>query len=81
MSASDGLVLYLRQGCHLCEQFLVEFSLDFPARFASLRTADVDADPGLALDYGLRVPVLAVGGTVVCEGLYDRGKVEAALGL
>jgi len=46
-----------------------------------LQTADVDADPGLALDYGLRVPVLAAGDRVVCEGIYDRGKVEAALGL
>lgn len=75
------LVLYQREGCHLCEQFLIEFSLDFPAPFAILRTADVDADPGLALAYGLRVPVLAAGDAVVCEGVYDRDKVGAALGL
>jgi hypothetical protein len=76
-----GLVLYLRDGCHLCEQFLVDFSLDFPARFADLRTQDVDADLALARDYGLRVPVLAAGDVVVCEGIYDRAKVGAALGL
>lgn len=79
--SGSGLVLYLRQGCHLCEQFLVDFSLDFPARFASLRTSDIDADPALALDYGLRVPVLAAGDRVVCEGIYDRAKIEAALAL
>jgi hypothetical protein len=80
MSAAR-LVLYVRDGCHLCEQFLVDFSLDFPARFASLRTLDVDADPALAQLYGLRVPVLAAADVVVCEGVYDRGKVAAALGL
>ena len=80
MSAPE-LVLYQREGCHLCEQFLLEFSLDFPARYAALRTTDVDADPALALAYGLRVPVLAAGDTVVCEGIYDRAKVEAALWL
>lgn len=74
-------VLYLREGCHLCEQFLLEFSLDFPARLPSLRTADVDADPGLASEYGLRVPVLALDGAVVCEGAYDRARIGAALGL
>ena len=79
--STSRLVLYLREGCHLCEQFLVDFSLDFPARFASLRTLDVDADPALMQLYGLRVPVLAAAGAVVCEGVYDRAKVAVALGL
>ena len=75
------LVLYVRDGCHLCEQFLLELSLEFPAALDGLRTADVDADPELALAFGLRVPVLAVAGSVVCEGRYDPAKVGAALAL
>jgi hypothetical protein len=76
-----SLVLYVREGCHLCEQFLLDFSLDFPTPFETLRALDVDLDPTLASAYGLRVPVLAADGAVVCEGTYDRAKVEAALGL
>ncbi len=75
------LLLYVREGCHLCEQFLLDFSLDFPARLATLRTADVDREPALAAEFGLRVPVLALDGVVVCEGVYDRARVDAALGL
>ena len=75
------LVLYVRAGCHLCEQFLLDLTLDFPSLEVTLRTVDVDTDPGLAAAYGLRVPVLAEAGQVVCEGRYDRPRVVAALGL
>jgi hypothetical protein len=75
------LVLYVRAGCHLCEQFLLDLTLDVPSLEATLRTVDVDTDPGLAAAYGLRVPVLAAAGQVVCEGRYDRPRVVAALGL
>jgi hypothetical protein len=75
------LVLYVREGCHLCEQFLLELSLDFPACAEALETLDVDADVDLAVEYGLRVPVLVAHGRVACEGVYDRSRVEAALGL
>ena len=74
-------VLYIRDGCHLCEQFLVDLSLDFPELLDTLSTSDVDTDPALAATYGLRVPVLAAAGFPVCEGRYDRAKVGAALGL
>jgi hypothetical protein len=78
---TTALVLYVRAGCHLCEQFLLELSLDFPQSLDSLETQDVDTDADLASEFGLRVPVLTVHGQVACEGLYDRARVAAALGL
>lgn len=75
------LVLYVRENCHLCEQFLLDLTLDFPGLLEALRTVDVDTDPGLAATYGLRVPVLEAAGLAVCEGRYDRPRVTAALGL
>ena len=75
------LVLYVREGCHLCDQFLLDFMLDYPSLQATLRTVDVDTDPALAAAFGLRVPVLAAAGLAVCEGRYDRPRVAAALGL
>ncbi len=72
---------YTRADCHLCEQFLLDLSLDFPAFVASLPLRDVDSEPAWAVAYGLRVPVLTADGAVVCEGTYDRAKVGAALAL
>ena len=34
---SAALVLYVREGCHLCEQFLLDFALDFPEAAAALK--------------------------------------------
>ncbi len=76
-----ALALYVREGCHLCDEFLIDFSLDHPGLVDVLATHDVDAETALALKFGLRVPVLTVGGHVACEGRYDRDKVAAALGL
>jgi hypothetical protein len=76
-----ALALYVRDGCHLCDEFLLDFSLDHPDLLGSLATHDVDAEPALVCEFGLRVPVLTVGGHVACEGRYDRDKVAAALGL
>ena len=75
------LALYVRAGCHLCDEFLLDLSLDHPGLLANLVTRDVDEESALAAAFGLRVPVLTIGGRVACEGRYDREKVAAALGL
>jgi hypothetical protein len=73
------VVLYVRDGCHLCEQFLVELSLDMGPGLKGLEVVDVDREPALAARYGLRVPVLEVACQVACEGRYDRPRVRRAL--
>ena len=75
------LALYVRAGCLLCDEFLLDFSLDHPGLLPALVTRDVDGETALAAEFGLRVPVLTVGGRVACEGRYDRDKVATALGL
>lgn len=76
-----GLLLYVRDGCHLCEQFLVELSVDLGPAIERLRVLDVDADVDLAVRYGLRVPVLELDGEVLCEAVYDGSRVRRALGV
>jgi Glutaredoxin-like domain (DUF836) len=77
-----GLTLYVREGCHLCEQFLMELSLELgPAALEQLAIVDVDSDPELASRYGLRVPVLAFGPGVLCEGVLDTGRLREAMRL
>ena len=73
------LVLYVREGCHLCDQFLVDLSLDLGPAGEGVVVVDVDGDAELATRYGLRVPVLALGGAVLCEGRYDPAGVPAGL--
>jgi hypothetical protein len=75
------LELYVRAGCHLCDEFLLDFSLDHPGLLDALETCDVDTEAALATEFGLRVPVLTIDGHVACEGRYDRDKVATALGL
>ena len=72
-------VLYVREGCHLCEQFLLELSLDLGPAVEVVPVVDVDQDADLAIRFGLRVPVLEAGGTVLCEGVYDAPRVRQAL--
>ena len=76
-----GLVLYVRQGCHLCDQFLLELALEFGPAIECLSVHDVDQDTDLAVRFGLRVPVLELGGQVICEGVYDGPGVRRALGV
>jgi hypothetical protein len=73
------LVLYVREGCHLCDQFLVDLSVDLGPAGEGVVVVDVDGDAELATRYGLRVPVLALGGAVLCEGRYDPAGVPAGL--
>ena len=73
------VTLYVREGCHLCDDFLVDLSLQLGPAYRDLSVVDVDHDPGLAARYGLRVPVLEVAGKVACEGRYDAPRVRRAL--
>ena len=76
---TTGLVLYVREGCHLCEQFLVELSVDLGPAVEELQVVDIDRDEELASRYGLRVPVLVAEGVVLAEGIYDGERVRRAL--
>jgi glutaredoxin len=73
-SPEREVILYTRQGCHLCEEALdLLHSAQKRFRF-TLREVDVDTDPALVEQYGLQVPVVAVDGRV-----YFRGRVNAVL--
>ena len=76
-----SLVLYVREGCHLCDQFLVDLSMDLGPAVERLRLRDVDQDVDLAVRFGLRVPVLELDGEVLCEAVYDGPRVRQALGV
>ena len=70
-----ALTLYSRRGCHLCEDFLEALTPIVRGR-ATVTVTDIDTDPALAEAWGLRVPVLCDGATLVCEGFVDADSVR-----
>lgn len=70
------LTLYHRQGCHLCEQMLAALYFTYGDEL-EVRLVDVDTEPKLKQEYGLRIPVLTAGGRVLCEARLDEAAVDA----
>jgi hypothetical protein len=62
------LVLYTRTPCPLCDEMLAALERAGLEGRYTLARRDVDGDPRLAREYGMRVPVLALGGEVLAEG-------------
>jgi hypothetical protein len=68
MTLPSGLVVLSREGCGLCEHMLVELAeLEQAGRIPRVAILDVDSEAGLARQYGLKVPVLLLDGSVICH--------------
>ncbi|HUQ09532.1 MAG TPA: glutaredoxin family protein [Steroidobacteraceae bacterium] len=68
MALPAGLVVLSREGCHLCEQMLEDLArLERDGRIPPVTVLDVDSDPQLARQYGLKVPVLLLDGSAICH--------------
>ncbi|HLA71226.1 MAG TPA: glutaredoxin family protein [Steroidobacteraceae bacterium] len=68
MTLSRGLVVLSREGCGLCEGMLRELAeLERAQSIPPVSIVDVDSDPELARQFGLKVPVLLLDGSVICH--------------
>lgn len=69
------LILYERQGCHLCEDVRMVLDAEVgPDRYARV---DVDASDEFVLRYGFRVPVIAVDGVDQLEAPMTEADVRS----
>lgn len=70
---SEGnIVMYTRQGCHLCEKAWQQLE-EAQTRYGfHLRQVDIDGDPQLVRDYGECVPVVTIDGKVRFRGAVNR---------
>ena len=68
------VVLFTRQGCHLCEDAEEVLRTEQQRSRFVLSVYDVDSDPSWVAEYGEWVPVVTVNGRV-----RFRGRVNAVL--
>lgn len=71
--------MYYRVGCHLCEQMtaslcLLQSELDF-----EFEQVDIDQDAQLRARYDVDVPVVTLGGEVVCFHFFEEEMVRQAI--
>lgn len=69
--------LYLREGCHLCEE--ASLLLDDMLGTDGWDAVEIDTDDDLLARYAHRVPVLAVDGEDRLELIIARPDLEAVL--
>jgi hypothetical protein len=73
MSAQMGrtlqATLYVRAGCHLCEQALADLERLRQRHPHEVRVVDINNDAELEARYGLRIPVLRIGDREVAPPL------------
>ncbi len=72
-------VVYSRPGCGLCDELLQSLAALPAARELPVEVVDVDADSGARSRYGHKIPVLLLGGDLVCHGHLDPDEVHKAL--
>ena len=73
--ADHPVVLFTRQGCHLCDQAAAELD----AWGLGWHPVDIDDHPDLQAALGTDIPVIAAGGQIVARWRLDRDAVRAAL--
>jgi thiol-disulfide isomerase/thioredoxin len=77
--SSQVLIVYYRDGCHLCEQVVASlFQLQEELRY-EIEQIDIDTDPVLHDKYNVDVPVVTYHGEVIFYHFFDETALKQAL--
>ncbi|MGH7758841.1 MAG: glutaredoxin family protein [Candidatus Dormibacteria bacterium] len=68
-----------RRHCHLCQMAQQALLSSAGPLGLAVSEFDVDEDPGLARQFGDRVPVIRYRGRVLAEGEIDAGRLRPLL--
>ncbi len=75
MAEPVRLILYERDGCHLCDEARVLLDeMMGPDRYARV---DIETDDDLVVRYGFRIPVISFDGVDRLEAPIERDDVRA----
>ena len=77
---SRQLTVYIRSGCHLCEDMLHELQLRQAEQGFSINIVDITDRPELESLYGTKVPVLTQGEQEVCHYFLDEVALKQCFG-
>ncbi len=73
------LIVYYREGCHLCEQMVASlFQLQEELKY-EIRQIDIDNDPLLRDKYNVDVPVVMFKNEVIFYHFFDETELRKAL--
>jgi hypothetical protein len=72
-------LLYSRPDCGLCEELLRQLQALPEAAGVAIDVVDVDRDAAIRERYGHKIPVLLLGGELVCHGRLQPEEVFKAL--
>lgn len=76
------LRLLVRPECGLCEEFIGAYhALARRYPLPALELTDVDSEPTLARRWGLKIPVLLLDDTLICQTRLDAGELIRVLRL
>jgi redox-sensing transcriptional repressor len=73
------VVVFLRDGCHLCADALADLDALRAQESFSVRTVDIERDDRLHARYLERIPVVAVAGEELCDFAVDAERVLDAV--
>jgi hypothetical protein len=74
--------LLVRSECGLCEEFIGAYhALARTHALPALELTDVDSDPVFARRWGLKIPVLLLDDTLICQTRLDAGELIRLLRL
>ena len=80
MTVPPVATLYTRDGCHLCDEARQQLlALRDGGLDMELREVDIEDDDGLHARFLERIPVIEVGGEIVCELGCEEQAVRAAI--
>lgn len=64
-------ILYVKQDCGLCEEFIHELGNQLPNRIADFKIIDISGKPDLIAQYGEKIPVVTHDGETICQYFFD----------
>jgi hypothetical protein len=76
VSGAPDVVLYSRRSCHLCDEAREVIAAERARTPFPFEEIFIDGDDELEAEYGLRVPVVAVGGREAFEFVVEPGRLR-----
>ena len=77
--SSQVLLVYYREGCHLCEQVVASLFQHQEELGYEIEQIDIDTDPVLRERYDVDVPVVSYQGEVIFYHFFDETALFEAL--